>query len=57
MECVITGVERRVIINTRIDTSPINAIFQITNTKLYVPAVILSTENDKKTLGTIINRI
>ena len=27
--------------------NPTNATFQITNTKLYVPVVTLSTENDK----------
>ena len=31
--------------------NPINATFKITNTKLYVPAITLSTENDKKLLG------
>ena len=30
--------------------TPTNATFQITDTKLYVPAVTLSTENDKKLL-------
>ena len=30
---------------------PTNAIFQITEAKLYVPVVTLSTENDKKLLG------
>ena len=44
--CVITSVERRVITNTRRDTSPANATFKITDTKLYVPVVTLSTEND-----------
>ena len=28
--------------------APKNAIFQITDTKLYVPVVTLSTENDKR---------
>ena len=36
-ECVITRMERRLITNTRRDTSPTNAIFQITDTKLYIP--------------------
>ena len=49
-ECVITSMERRVITNTRRDTSSTNATFQITDTKLYVPVVTLSTENDKKLL-------
>ena len=39
--------ERSVIANTKRDTSPTNATFQITDTKLYVPVVTLSTENDK----------
>ena len=42
--------ERRVITATRRDTSPTNTTFQITETKLYVPFVTLSTENDKKLL-------
>ena len=42
--------ERRVTTNTRRDTSPTNAIFQITGTKLYVQVVTLSTENDKRLL-------
>ena len=46
----ITSMERRVITNTRRDTSPTNATFQITDTKLYVPVVTLSTENDKRLL-------
>ena len=37
--------------------TPTNATFQITDTKLYIPVVPLSTGNDKKTLGTIKNRI
>ena len=44
----ITSMERRVITNTRRDTSPTNAIFQITDTKLYVPVVTLSTKNKKR---------
>ena len=43
--CVITSIERSVITNTRRDTSPTNAIFKITDTKLYVPVVALSTKN------------
>ena len=55
--CVLTGITRqaervaqrgnpaRPAIN-----APTNATFQITDTKLYVPVVSLSTENDKKTL-------
>ena len=49
-ECVITSMERRVITNTRKDVFPTNAIFQITDTKLYIPVVTLSTENDDKLL-------
>ena len=45
-ECVITSIERRVITNTRKDTSPANAEFQIKDTKLYVPVVTLSTRDD-----------
>ena len=30
--------------------NPTNAIFKITDTKLYVPVVTLSTENDKRFL-------
>ena len=45
-ECVITSTERRVITYTRIDVSPTNATFQITDTKLYVLIVTLSTEDD-----------
>ena len=42
--------ERRVITNTRRDTSPTNATFQITDTKLYVPVVTLSTKDDNNFL-------
>ena len=48
--CVITSVERRVITNTRRDTSPANATFKITDTKLYVPVVTLSTKDDNNFL-------
>ena len=34
--------------------NPENAAFQITDTKLYVPVVTLSTENDKKILEQLI---
>ena len=44
--CVITSIERSVITDTRRDTSPTNAIFKITDTKLYVPVVTLSTKDD-----------
>ena len=49
-ECVITSMERRVITNTQRDPSPTGATFKITDTKLYVPVVTLSTEDDKKLL-------
>ena len=49
-ECVITSMERRVITNTRRDTSPTNATFEITDTKLYVPVVTLSTKDDNNFL-------
>ena len=49
-ECVITSMEKRVITNTGRDTSPTKATFQVTDTKLDVPVVILSTENDKRLL-------
>ena len=49
-ECAITSMERIVITNTPRDTSPTNATFQITDTKLYAPVVTLSTENDKRLL-------
>ena len=49
--CVITSLEKRIIIiNTRRDTSPTNATFKITDTKLHVPVVTLSTGNDKTLL-------
>ena len=45
--CVITSMERRVTTNTRRDTPPTNATFQIQiDTKLYVPIVTLSTKHD-----------
>ena len=48
--CVFTSIEKRARANTRGDTSPTNAIFKITDTKLYVSVVTLSTENDKTLL-------
>ena len=50
-ESVITNMEKRVITNTRRDTSPTSATFQITVTKLYVPVATLSTEDDNNFLG------
>ena len=49
-ECVITSMERVIITNTRWDTSATNATFKITDTKLYVPVVTLSTEDYNKFL-------
>ena len=46
--CVINSLEKILAI-TRRDTSPTNATFE-TDTKLYVPIVTLSTENDKTLL-------
>ena len=49
-ECVMTSIERKAITNNRRDTSPTNATFQIRNTKLYVPVVTLSTNDDNNSL-------
>ena len=40
-EYIITSMERIVITNARRDTSPGNATFQITDTKLHAPIVTL----------------
>ena len=50
--CVITSIEKkeRGKINTGGDTSPTNATFKITDTKLCVPVITLSSENDKTIL-------
>ena len=45
-----TSIERRVITNTRRDTSPTNETFKTRDTKLYVPVVTLSTKDDNKFL-------
>ena len=50
INCIITSLEKRVITNTGRDTPPANATFKITDTKLYVPVVTLSSENDKTLL-------
>ena len=42
--------ERRVITNTRGDTSPTNATFKIADTKLHVSVVTLSTKDDNNFL-------
>ena len=49
-ECGISSMERRVITNTRRDTSPTNPTFQITDKNLYVPVVTVSAGNYKKLL-------
>ena len=48
--CAITSLERRKITNTRKDSSPTNATFKITDTKLYVPVVTLSAKDDNNFL-------
>ena len=47
---VITSLEKREITNTRRDSSPTNAIFKVTDTKLYAPVVTLSTKDDNNFL-------
>ena len=55
-DCVITSLEKRLVTaaqgdNLEVrDNSPTNATFKIIGTKLYVPVVILSVENDNKLL-------
>ena len=54
--CVITGLEKRLVTAAQgdnpavYDDSPTNATFKIKDTKLYVPVVTLSAENDNKLL-------
>ena len=54
--CVITSMEKREVTSTQgnnpavFDNSLIGATFKITNTKLHVPVVTLSTEDDNKVL-------
>ena len=54
--CVITSLEKRLVTaaqggnRTVYDDSPTNAVFKITDCKLYVPVVTLSAENDNKLL-------
>ena len=48
--CVITSMEKRITVKTRRDASPTGATFKIADTKLYVPVVTLSTENDNNFL-------
>ena len=50
--CVITSLEKRLVTAAKgddpgvYDDSPTNAVFKITDCKLYVPVVTLSAEND-----------
>ena len=55
--CVLTDITRQAVRDAHGDNparpainAPTNAIFQITETKLYVPVVALLTENDKRLL-------
>ena len=54
--CVITSLEKRLVTAAQggnpavYDDSPTNATFKITDSKLYVPVVTLSAENDNKLL-------
>ena len=49
-DCVITSIEKRIATDTNRGDDPINATYKITSTKLCVPAVTLSAENDNKLL-------
>ena len=55
--CVITSLEKRLVTAEQgdnpvvYDDSPTGAAFNITETKLYDPVVILSAENDNKLLA------
>ena len=50
--CVITNTEKRILVAGQPNrgVSPTNATFKITDTKMYVPVVTLSVENDNKLL-------
>ena len=49
--CVLTDIKTRIRRGTRVAIkAPTNATFKITDTKLYVLVVTLSTENDKTLL-------
>ena len=50
--CVITSMEKRILVAGQPNRgdSPESATFKIKDTKLYVPAVTLSTENDNRLL-------
>ena len=50
--CVLTDIKTQTARGTRVAiNAPTNAAFKITDVKLYVPVVTLSTENDKTLLG------
>ena len=49
-DCVITDIKRRIVAAAVCDNSPTNANFKKTDTKLCVPEVTLSAENDNKLL-------
>ena len=51
-KCVITSMEKRILVagQPNRDDSPTSVTFKITGTKLYVPVVTLSAENDNKLL-------
>ena len=50
--CVLTYIKTRTARGTRVAiNAPTNAAFRITDAKLYVPVVTLSTENDKTLLA------
>ena len=61
--CVISSMEKREVTAAQgdnpavFDNSPTNAISKITYSKLYVPVVTLSTEDDNKLFRAIKNRI
>ena len=50
--CVITSMKKRILVagQPNRNDSPTNATFKVTDTKLYVPVVTLSVENDNKHL-------
>ena len=55
--CVITSLQKRLVTTAQggnpavYHDSPTNATFKITDTKMYVPVVTLSAENDNKFFG------
>ena len=48
--CVITSMEKRVATAANRDHSPTIATFKITDTKLFIPVVTLSIQDDNKLL-------